>query len=651
MSKYEWDNHKDTNFSEFERFFRDSNIQPIYDTRSDYTTNAPSFYEYLSRHNHLIKILAKRIYDYDKELAKRFEEWDKRIENLPKELEELLIEWLKDGTLEHIINENIFNDLNNRKLEKNYQHKRHVFLSLPLKCPKWQEFNENNNNTRQHPQSFTIDWKAREIFIYYSPTSTTYTNDRLVAVYDIDTSQHKSSFLAGNAGGEGIVIRYINNSRYLFVKTRNNYLGRFLIDNLPTTLVKLDPENEYNIDVEWQFNYWDNTWYVVTAGSDYGSTFRKNSILTLDNSFNKTGAIFLDKSSSGLFNSKYENSKTKRQGIAVGNSKIYLGMGGYSKKDATSDYGNYGVRVLNMAGQIIDEGLTRPNLMDKKLQELGYHVDSIENEGVHVSPTGEVYSLLVHSSLDRDYAENEGIIIFEEFSTNINAIDFSKESASQSLINYDLINSSMYPRSYEGKYINQLTGELFTNIPQIIEYMFETSITQIKMFSGVQDLTSLYFPNGINNDYLITITNINNVSAIIEYTGSPAISDVKTKYYKRDNEYVENVIYDNRWFEMTLEEGITTIYAGETPRVIVSNHVKTLHGHVKGIGGITEFPFKLGTLPKEVRPLNNRVMITAMSTSAVGGYAVISVQASGEVLLHYKEKNLTTVSFNGLSYY
>ena len=354
MSKYEWDNHKDTNFSEFERFFRDSNIQPIYDSRSDYTTNAPSFYEYLSRHNHLIKILAQRIYDYDKELAKRFEEWDKRIENLPKELEELLIEWMNDGTLENIINENIFNDLNTRKLEKNYQHKRHIFLSLPLKCPKWQEFNENNNNTRQHPQSFTIDWKAREIFIYYSPTVTTYSTDRLVAVYDIDTSQHKSSFLAGNAGGEGIVIRYINNSRYLFVKTRNNYLGRFLIDNLPTTLVKLDPENEYNIDVEWQFNYWDNTWYVVTAGSDYGSTYRKNSILTLDNSFNKTGAIFLDKSSSGLFNSKYENNKTKRQGIAVGNSKIYLGMGGYSTKDNESDYGNYGVRVLNMAGQIIE---------------------------------------------------------------------------------------------------------------------------------------------------------------------------------------------------------------------------------------------------------------------------------------------------------
>ena len=115
MSKYEWDNHKDTDFTEFERFFRDSNIQPIYDTRADYTTNAPSFYEYLAKHNHLIKILAQRIYDYDKELAKRFEEWAKNIEQWEKNLEDfddevkrLLQDWIDDGTFADIINEEIF---------------------------------------------------------------------------------------------------------------------------------------------------------------------------------------------------------------------------------------------------------------------------------------------------------------------------------------------------------------------------------------------------------------------------------------------------------------------------------------------------------------------------------------------------------------
>ena len=122
MSEFPFDEFKETDFNEFERFFKTNTVNPIYDHRANFQTNSPSFYEYLAKHNHLIKILAKRIYDYDKELAKRFEEWnrevekwnneiDKRMEDwdnlikkFPKNVEDLLIQWLQDGTLEHLIN-------------------------------------------------------------------------------------------------------------------------------------------------------------------------------------------------------------------------------------------------------------------------------------------------------------------------------------------------------------------------------------------------------------------------------------------------------------------------------------------------------------------------------------------------------------------
>lgn len=107
MSEFPFDDFKETDFKEFERFFKTNTVNPIYDHRANFQTNSPSFYEYLAKHNHLIKILAKRIYDYDKELAKRFLEWDKRIEHLPKELEELLIEWVNNGTLSEIINKEL----------------------------------------------------------------------------------------------------------------------------------------------------------------------------------------------------------------------------------------------------------------------------------------------------------------------------------------------------------------------------------------------------------------------------------------------------------------------------------------------------------------------------------------------------------------
>ena len=86
----------------------DDFLRPRYESDTDYTTNAPSYYDYLARKNELLKILAKRIWEYDKELAKRFEAWDKNLEDFPEDVKELLNKWIDDGTFAEIINEEIF---------------------------------------------------------------------------------------------------------------------------------------------------------------------------------------------------------------------------------------------------------------------------------------------------------------------------------------------------------------------------------------------------------------------------------------------------------------------------------------------------------------------------------------------------------------
>src|SRR5690606_36070046 len=106
--------------------------RPRYPSDSDYTTNSPSYYDDLARKNKLIQYLAKRIWEYEKTLHDSLEE----IENVLNEyinvidgkielidhvigegfndrIEILLREWVNDGTLNHIINEEIFNELNN----------------------------------------------------------------------------------------------------------------------------------------------------------------------------------------------------------------------------------------------------------------------------------------------------------------------------------------------------------------------------------------------------------------------------------------------------------------------------------------------------------------------------------------------------------
>ena len=95
----------------------DNFLRPRYESDADYTTNAPSYYDDLARKNELLKILAKRIWEYDKTLDNSLEKIDKALENVMnkigegfnEEIETLLVKWVNDGTLENIINHEIFN--------------------------------------------------------------------------------------------------------------------------------------------------------------------------------------------------------------------------------------------------------------------------------------------------------------------------------------------------------------------------------------------------------------------------------------------------------------------------------------------------------------------------------------------------------------
>lgn len=89
--------------------------KPRYPDDSDYTTNAPSYYDDLARKNKLIQVLAERIGYYDEELAKRFKEWDKNLEDLPDELKRMFLEWVDDGTLARILAQLLLDDYATKK--------------------------------------------------------------------------------------------------------------------------------------------------------------------------------------------------------------------------------------------------------------------------------------------------------------------------------------------------------------------------------------------------------------------------------------------------------------------------------------------------------------------------------------------------------
>ncbi|MGO3094465.1 MAG: phage baseplate protein [Staphylococcus saprophyticus] len=80
---------------------------PFYDDNADYNTNSKSYYDDLARKAKVIELLTQRVWQYDEELRKRFERWDKLMDQFPEVAEQLFREWLRDGTIEKIIREEL----------------------------------------------------------------------------------------------------------------------------------------------------------------------------------------------------------------------------------------------------------------------------------------------------------------------------------------------------------------------------------------------------------------------------------------------------------------------------------------------------------------------------------------------------------------
>lgn len=96
-----------------EKFIREMNNKP------DYNTNAGSYYKELARKQELIRLLSKRIWEYDVVLKDKITEiervltsyidiLDGKFENFDQSVIDLLKEWIDDGTFADIINEEIF---------------------------------------------------------------------------------------------------------------------------------------------------------------------------------------------------------------------------------------------------------------------------------------------------------------------------------------------------------------------------------------------------------------------------------------------------------------------------------------------------------------------------------------------------------------
>jgi hypothetical protein len=487
--------------------------------------------------------------------------------------------------------------INETKDTKNKQFKKSIFKQLPLRFNDYDSLILRESLDYIYPQSFTIDWDNNEIFVVYNGPTQTDTNKKWIVVFDLPTATYKSCFSAGYGLGEGIVVKTEGADRYLYVKTAGTNLGKFLISVLPLNMTTITPIAEYNVGLYADFNYKNGTWLIEQTSGALGGIVRRTRLAFYDDSFAKKGEITIDVGNTGAWNSDYANYITKRQGIALGNGYIIQSMGGfYNKGDAPIPYNYSGTRILDMKGNCIQDGLINPASMIGMLEQNGYPCDRVESEGIHVSPIGDVYSLVIHQSRNMQESKNTGIIIFKEFSEEKNAFDFTKIAVNVQGFSPTIYETGVFPRSGDGNMYNPLTGELLNTMDKILNFMLGVDL---RFFSFYSTSVSVYdFSNNIiATGMLVTIYNANNNTFFIEYYTN-ANTCIRYRVYGTSGSRTV-IASDSGWIQFPLLNSVSNYSTGQELSYRKVDNRVSIRGAVKNITALNTI---ITNLPAGFRP-------------------------------------------------
>ncbi|WP_285005154.1 phage baseplate upper protein [Lactococcus formosensis] len=540
------------------------------------------------------------------------------------------------------------------KKEKNSFFKKEIAYKLPLRFSSYDEIVSVSKTKNLYPQSFTIDKKLHEIFVLYSPSGENNYTQRWIVVYDINTMEEKTTFGAGNAGGEGIVLRYEGGNRYLYVKSKPLFIGKFSLDTLPEKLEIINPINEYEVGLFLDFTFRDGEWFIEQDGAALGSSINRKTFHWYDADFeNLTGTTFIDEEITGYWSGSYTDYIPKRQGICIGtNGMLYQQSGGMQSKGGNSvPYGYQGIKEIDREGNLKNEYLIQPDFFIDKLEEKGFECDRIESESIFCDEDGDFYTMYIHNGkTNNSITLKQGVIIFKEKSENYNSesyIDFSGGEIYYNKLKRKEIENGIFPRSQDGKMRNPYTGEIIDSLRAIVTLLQNTNLKKFAFYSSavsVVDLNNKIIENG----YLVEISNVNNIVFALNYKGT---SDVKNiSIFTKGEELIQKEVFpafpDN--LILNLKDDVTNYFSDLPLKAQLSDGKVTLTGYVK----IPKTrPAVISSLPVNMRPTRTLSFIVALSASISGGYGIVSVfENSGEVRCVFTSQDVDYVCLNGIDF-
>ena len=379
-------------------------------------------------------------------------------------------------------------------------HKREIVLELP---GRFDDYNAvmTSQTEYMHTQAFTVLEEDNLLFVLFVPPGESTLKSRWIAVYDWLTGEYLSCFGVISEGWEGIVVKYEDSKRFLYVgginEVRGYDLHKYDITQLPENLELLTEFTKVELGIHHRFNYHNGKWLV---SKDTETTVYSNGSRSfwqiLDDDFNVIKNIRVDGKMRSLMNKTTTSIFPKVQGLAIGSDFLVASFGATTQGNNISHNNlQQGIVLLDTNGNIAKSGSMDNEKLLNKYTSLGYKPNKVENEGVWVSENNEIYTLNVINTTD----PSKGLLIIKEGSNNRMTKDFSEVSAPLYSLDVDKYGDRYFPVT-DGYFVNPVTQEKFTNITEMVAFARDYDLPSISVY--VSPETNLL---GINNEKLSAV--------------------------------------------------------------------------------------------------------------------------------------------------
>ena len=371
-----------------------------------------------------------------------------------------------------------FANINRRKLIK----------QLPIRNTVLENLCTTYSYPNMFPQALAVDSVADELFITFGAPTGGLNQWAWIQVYDLTTGAIKTTFTTAETWRENLTIRYVGGTRYLYTLGASTAF-RIDITTLPVNLSTPSKADTYAITLPQSLMAFDGDTFTVQRNFNYRGSNR--AMYDLYNTFFvKTGEIVFPLDVVGTIGS-YIDYFPKAQGVCSYNGTYIFGIGsGYIPGSPTPTVGNpyrngalQGIVVVNGDGSVQATGYCNPQeMINIFATKLGYVPTFLENEGIY-NDNGKIYTLWATRSYGDANATVNGITLTQEFSDDIEAMDFTPATKVNKLAyNIEFYNSNIFFNSF-AQLTNPVTGEALDSFAKIFDFMNKANLSQYR-FSG-----------------------------------------------------------------------------------------------------------------------------------------------------------------------